>query len=534
MRRWNGWGDEGIHTPLSAEALGFLAERVGAATPPHDATLAQACAGLPASGLPHHPWVDRTAEARLRASHGQSLGDWIALRFGRPGRVVDGVAFPEDEAQLRRLLAWARDKGACVIPQGGATSVVGHLSPPEGDLRPVLALSLARMHRLLALDETAQLATFEAGVLGPALEAALQAQGFTLGHFPQSFEYASLGGWVVTRSSGQQSLRYGRAEQWFAGGRLVQADGSVLDVPALPASAAGPDLREWLLGSEGRLGVLTQATVRVSRAPEAEQFLGVFLPDWQAGLDAARELVQARVPLSMLRLANAVETETTLRLAAAGGHGLEIGLLDTYLRLRGSGAGKVLMFIGLSGSAGQVATAKREALALLQRFKAHSTGQLLGKAWAKKRFAGVYLRNALWEAGYMVDTMETAVPWGRTTAMVEAIEGAGREALAALGERCHAYTHLSHVYASGSSVYSTFVLRVAPSAEESRARWQALKRAVSAAIVREGGTISHQHGVGKDHAPYLGAEKGEGGLAAIDAAIDHFDPEGLFRSGNLR
>lgn len=534
MRRWNGWGDEGIHTPLSEQALGFLAERVGPGTPPQDATLSAACAGVPVSRLPRHPAVDRTAEARLRASHGQSLGDWIALRFGEPQRVVDGVAFPEDEAQLRRLLAWAAEKGALVIPQGGATSVVGHLSPPAQDPRPVMALSLARMNRLLALDETAQLATFEAGVLGPALEAALHARGYTLGHYPQSFEYASLGGWVVTRSSGQQSLRYGRAEQWFAGGRLLMADGRALDVPPLPASSAGPDLREWLLGSEGRFGVLSQATVRVSRAPEAEQFLGVFLPDWETGLRAARELVQARVPLSMLRLANAVETETTLRLAAAGGHGLEIGLLERYLRLRGSGEGKVLMFIGLTGSAAQVAAAKREALALLHHQGAHSTGQLLGKAWAKKRFAGVYLRNALWEAGYMVDTMETAVPWGRTTAMVEAIEGAGGAALARWGERCHAYTHLSHVYASGSSVYSTFVLRVGATAAESRGRWQALKAAVSEAIVAQGGTISHQHGVGKDHAPYLSAEKGEAGLAAIDAALAHFDPQGLFNSGNLR
>lgn len=282
------------------------------------------------------------------------------------------------------------------------------------------------------------------------------------------------------------------------------------------------------------MGVLAEVTVRVTRLPEQEQFVGVFLPSWEAGLAAARELVQQRVPLSMLRLANAQETETTLALAGAAGHGLEIGLLQRYLQLRGSGAGKVLMLLGFTGSHSQVVAARREAMALARRLGAHSTGQLLGKAWAKKRFAGVYLRNALWQAGYMVDTMETAVPWGATTAMVEAIEGAGRAALAQLGERCHAYTHLSHVYASGSSVYSTFVLRVGATADESRARWQALKAAVSEAIVAQGGTISHQHGVGKDHAPYLGAEKGAAGLAAIDAAIAHFDPEGRFNSGNLR
>lgn len=530
MRRWNGWGDDSVQQALAPDALAFLREQVGDPAPRPDATLAQACAAIPASRLPHRPGIARDAESRLRASHGQSLGDWIALRFGEIGRVVDGVAHPEDEAQLRQLLDWAQAQGVLIIPQGGGTSVVGHLSPPAADPRPVLSLNLTRMRRLLELDETAQLARFEAGVLGSDLEAQLQARGFMLGHYPQSFEYASLGGWVVTRSSGQQSLRYGRAEQWFAGGKLLTADGE-LAIPPLPASAAGPDLREWVLGSEGRFGVLSEVTVRVNRLPEVEQFIGVFLPSWAAGLAATRELAQRRVSLSMLRLANSVETETTLRLA---GHATQIGLLERYLRLRGCASGKVLLFIGVTGSAAQVAAAKREALQIAAAQGGVATGELLGKAWAKKRFAGVYLRNALWDAGYMVDTMETAIPWGGTTAMVEAIEGAGRAALQRLGERCHAYTHLSHVYASGSSVYTTFVMRVGASAAESRARWQALKTAVSAAIVAQGGTISHQHGVGKDHACYLGAEKGERGLQAIDAAIVHFDPQGLFASGNLR
>lgn len=534
MRRWNGWGDESVQAALAPQALAFLRERVGAPQPRADATLAQAGAALPVSrfaDMAAPPGLDCSAEARLRHSHGQSLGDWIALRFGEIGPVCDGVARPDSVAALRDWLDWAARVGAGVIPVGGATSVLGHLRPPQDSARPWLALSLAGLNRLLELDELAQIARFEAGVQGPALEASLRARGLTLGHYPQSFEYASLGGWVVTRSSGQQSLRYGRAEQWFAGGRLLLAEGGELQIPAYPASAAGPDLREWVLGSEGRFGVLAEVAVRVQRAPACEQFIGVFFPDWAAGLAATRELAQCRVPLSMLRLATAVETETTLRLA---GHARQIGLLERYLRLRGCGAAKVLLFIGVSGSAAQVAAARREALQIARAAGGVATGELLGRAWASKRFAGVYLRNALWDAGYMVDTMETALPWGQTTAMVEAIEGAGRAALAGVGERCHAYTHLSHVYASGSSVYSTFVMRLGRDAAESRGRWQRLKSAVSQAIVDAGGTISHQHGVGKDHAAYLGAEKGEVGLQAIDAAIRHFDPQGLFASGNLR
>lgn len=529
MRRWNGWGDDRIAATLPESALDFLRHTVGPGAPRPDASLAAACAGIPASRLPAHALVDSSPEARLRASHGQSLGDWIALRFGTVGRVCDGVAWPESEAELRELLAWASQVAALVIPCGGATSVVGHLQPDAAEPRAVLSLNMTRLRALKHLDREAQLATFEAGVLGPDLEAQLRAQGYTLGHFPQSFEYASLGGWVVTRSSGQQSLRYGRTEGWFAGGTLVTPAGDWV-IPPLPASAAGPDLREWVMGSEGRLGVLSEATVRVSRLPERERFIGVFLPDWDAGVAAVRELAQSRVALSMLRLANPVETLTTLRLA---GHAGAIAWLERYLALRGCGASKCLLFVGLTGTAAQVRASHAQASAVWRSHGGVSTGEMLGKKWAAKRFAGVYLRNALWDAGYMVDTIETAIPWGSTTAMVSAMEDAGRRALRELGEKCHAYTHLSHVYPSGSSVYSTFVMRLGADAAQSRARWLALKGAVSRAIVAQGGTISHQHGVGRDHARYLSAEKGEAGMAAIGALIRHADPQGLHASGNL-
>lgn len=533
MRRWNGWGETHVQASLGPEALAFLREAVGPGAAPVDATLEAVCERIEReqpSRLPPHPGVERGAEHRLRSGLGQSMGDWLRLRFGVPGPLTDGVAYPESAGATRELLAWAEAVDAVVIPCGGATSVVGHLAPPAGGTRPVLTLNMSRQRALLDLDPTAQLARFQAGVLGPDLEAQLRAQGFMLGHFPQSFEYASLGGWITTRSSGQQSLRYGRIEQMFAGGTLETPRGT-LEIAPFPASAAGPDLREWVLGSEGRLGVLTEAVVRVSRLPAAERFVGVFLPDWEAALAAVRELAQARVPLSMLRLANPVETMTTLRLA---GHAGTIGWLERYLRLRGAGDGKCLLFMGLTGSRAQVASSARQAGRLLRGHGGVGTGTLLGRAWAAKRFAGVYLRNALWDAGYAVDTMETALPWGGTTAMVEAMEQAGRTALAAEGERCHAYTHLSHVYPTGSSVYSTFVFRIGPDFDTAWARWRALKTAVCQAIADQGGTISHQHGVGRDHAPWLAAEKGAVGTAGIDALIEHFDPGQRLASGNLR
>jgi alkyldihydroxyacetonephosphate synthase len=270
--------------------------------------------------------------------------------------------------------------------------------------------------------------------------------------------------------------------------------------------------------------------VRVSRLPEQERFIGVFMPDWQAGVDAARTLTQSRVPLSMLRLSNQVETLTTLRLA---GHASQIAWLERYLGLRGAREQKCLLMLGLTGTRAQVAANWQQARAVLRAHGGVSTGELLGRKWAEKRFTGVYLRNALWDAGYAVDTMETFVPWRASTSTMQSMEAAGREALADLGERCHGYTHLSHVYGTGSSVYSTFLFRIGADQASTWQRWAALKRAVSDAIVASGGTISHQHGVGRDHAPYLPAEKGAAGMAALAATFAHFDPHGVLANDNL-
>ena len=529
-RRWNGWGDARVQEALKPEALAFLAQAIGAGAPRPDAAFAAVLAQVEAqpSRLPPHPLVDAGAETRLRASFGQSMHDWLRLRFGVPGRVTDGVAFPASAAEVRTLLTWAREHGVQVLPSGGATSVAGHLTPVGA--APVLTLSMGRMMRLLDLDTASQLARFEAGVAGPDLEAQLRAHGFTLGHFPQSFELSTLGGWIVTRSSGQQSARYGRIEQLFAGGTLQTPEGE-WTLPTFPASAAGPDLREWVLGSEGRLGVLTEASVRVTRAPVAERFLGIFFPDWASGLAAVRRMAQARLGLSMLRLANPAETFTTLSMA---GHAGTIAWLERYLSLRGAGEGKCLLFAGFTGaSASAVRALQRAAAAIWREHGGVSTGTLLGRKWAERRFAGVYLRNALWDAGYAVDTMETACDWPRVDAMVQALETAGRSALAQHGERTHCYTHLSHVYAQGSSVYSTFVYRIGADYDEALARWRSLKSAVGDAIVAQGGTITHQHGVGKDHARWLPAEKGATGMSAIAAMVREFDPHGVMARGNL-
>lgn len=530
MRRWNGWGDDTINYPLSPRALAFLQEAVGIATPPHDASPMEVMAVMPESRLPRvdgDESVRTEAGDRLRHARGQSLPDWVALRSGRIPAFPDGVAYPTTPADVARLLAYAAQVDARVIPYGGGTSVVGHINPEPGD-RPVLTIDMRRMNRLLRLDTVSQLATFGAGVAGPELEAQLRARGFTLGHFPQSFEFSTLGGWVVTRSSGQQSLGYGRIENLFAGGTLLSPAGETR-LPPFPASAAGPDLRQLVLGSEGRLGVLTDATVRISPLPEHEEFHAFFFPDFTGGLTAVRRIVQERLPLSLLRFSTPMETRTTLALA---GHERVIGLLETMLSVRGVSGDKCMLLCGFTGRSGLIRDARGEVIDITKEHGGVHVGRRFGDQWIEGRFRTPYLRNTLWEMGYAVDTLETATTWEAIPRLVEQIEAALHTALTD-GERIHVFTHLSHVYPQGASIYTTYLFRIAAEPNETLARWAALKGAASRVIVGEGGTISHQHGVGRDHATYLEAEKGALGMAALADAFARFDPDGRMNPGVL-
>ena len=343
MRRWNGWGDESVTYKLSAHAEEYLRERLGPGASPRDVRLEEI--SPPTPRLPEHPLVSPETVTRIRQSRGESFPDLVALRSGRIGTFPDGVASPGHEAEVEQLLSYTHDTGARVIPRGGGTSVVGGVNPLP-DERPVLMVNLGRMGRLQDLDEESWLATFGAGVRGPWIEAQLRGRGYTLGHFPQSFEYSTLGGWISTRSSGQQSLLYGRIEDTFRGGRVITPRGT-MDLPAFPASAAGPDLRQIVLGSEGRLGLITSATVRIQPIPERERFWGIMFPGWEEGLAAIRNIAQSTLPLSMLRLSDPEETRSQLHLTL---NPYVRRLLDGLLARRGLRQGKCLLMLGATGT----------------------------------------------------------------------------------------------------------------------------------------------------------------------------------------
>jgi alkyldihydroxyacetonephosphate synthase len=526
MRRWNGWGEQSRTYPLAESAVRYLSSILGEPSPGPDAPLEAVLARVPPSRLPDHPMITKAAAVRLRHARGQSLPDWIALRSGDIGTFPDGVNYPSTEDEVQAALNFAYQNEVQVIPYGGGTSVVGHINPQPGEI-PKLTLDLSRMNHLIDLDETDQLATFQAGVHGPYLERQLRTHGYTLGHFPQSFEFSTLGGWIATRSTGQQSYYYGRIEDLFAGGHVV-APAGLLNLPAYPASAAGPDLRQVVLGSEGRYGIITRATVRVRPLPPAEGFYAIFFHDWESGVSAVREIVQANIRASMLRLSDAQETTTTLMLS---GKNRLVTWAERGLRLLGFSPDRCLLIFGATGEPRQAGEARDQVIALARKHKALPVGAMIGDQWRKSRFTTPYLRNALWELGYALDTLETAVSWNKVLEMTSSIKTAIRSSLEAFDERALVFAHLSHVYRDGASIYVAYLFRRAPKPEDTYRRWQAMKSSASHAILAHDGTISHQHGVGRDHATYLKSEKGQLGINVLKSIGEALDPKGLLNPG---
>ena len=527
--RWNGWSDDGATPRVPAAALRLLADAIGPGRPQLDARFEDVVADVPESRLTDDPGLSTDPADRVRHARGQSLPDWVALRSGRLGWVPDAVARPTTDDDVHRLYGRADRSGAIVIPYGGGTSVVGGVTPADGEERPAITVATEALSGLHGVDEASGLATFGAGTVGPDVEATLAPYGLTLGHFPQSWERSTVGGWVAARSAGQQSIGFGRIEALFAGGRLVAPAGTLV-MPPHPASAAGPDLRQLVLGSEGRFGIVTETILRTVPRPAHEAIPSWFLPDWPQALAAAREIARAGLPLSMARLSTPIETETLL---ALGGRPGRVRALRGWLRLRGIGPEPSLLLVAASGTEKLVELAVREVGSIVRRHGGTGVGGSFGRQWLRTRFRTPDLRDALWNAGYAIDTLETAADWSRIGELASGVPAAIAAALQADGERVHVFGHLSHLYPSGSSLYVTAAFRLADDPDETLDWWRRLKTAANEAILAGGGTISHQHGVGRDHAAYLAAEKGELGMAVLGDIAHRFDPDGRLNPGAL-
>ena len=530
MRRWNGWGDDSYVKEVSDHGGALIRSIIGEPTPLNDATLESVMAKVPASRLPKHPLIVTAAEDRVRHARGQSFPDWLAMRSGDFGVFPDGVAYPDTSAQVRELLLLAVQHDFIVIPYGGGTSVAGHITPQEST-KAILTIDMGHMNQLMDLNEESQIATFGAGTPGPQIEAQLQARGYTLGHYPQSWELSTIGGWIASRSSGQQSLRYGRIEQMFAGGRMETLEGT-LDIPSIPASSAGPDIRELTMGTEGRMGIFTEVKVRVQRAAEEEKFMVCFMPDWQAGKAVAREVAQQKIPLSMMRVSNAKEARAHAHLGTSL---TQFKLLDGYLRFRGLDDNRCMLTFGVTGSKYQNKAALKQLKKILNKHGGvgGALANIMGTIWAHGRFKFPYLRETTWAKGIAVDTLETSTDWGNVDELMQQMEASLENALKDDGENVMAFTHLSHIYGQGSSIYTTYFFRCADSYEATLERWKKLKAKTSEVIAQGYATISHQHGTGRDHAPYMPAEKGELGMRMIKTLVHEFDPEKRLNPGVL-
>lgn len=532
--RWNGWGNININKEVSAHGAKLIKSHIGKTKKLSSVSLQQVLKTVPKSRLPvamtELDTVSVDNEVRLRHARGQSFPDWIAMHGGDFEVFPDGVAFPESTADVETLLKMASEHDLIVIPFGGGTSVAGHINPQKGS-RPVVTIAMSKMDQLIDLDSESQIATFGAGTQGPAVEAQLDAHGYRLGHYPQSWELSTLGGWIAARSSGQQSLGYGRIEQMFAGGTLVTPQG-VLNIADIPASAAGPDLREMMMGTEGRAGIFTEVKMRVQSQPEEELFKVAFLPNWEAGKEVLRQAVQKNVRLSMLRLSNAVETDAHLHLGTTPSQFMAI---STYLKARGLSSEKVMLTYGVSGDKAQNKLALTQFNKLLKQ-QGSVTGKItdiMGSVWAHGRFKFPYLRGTLWEKGIMVDTFETATNWNYIDEQMAQMQQAVQTSLADEGEEVMAFTHISHVYKQGASLYTTYFFRAAKDHASTLNRWQKIKHAASLSLTNGTATISHQHGVGRDHAPYLAAEKGKLGIQVTHDMLKSLDPEQRMNPGVL-
>jgi alkyldihydroxyacetonephosphate synthase len=535
--RWWGWGEDGhaVALPPAAEAL--LRDELGADPEARRPPVALDEVSLPDSRLPAAARerlaaavgaenVRDAREERIAHAVGRSYPDLVRIRAGDASSAPDAVVRPGSAEQVAAVLAACAEQRVAVIPFGGGTSVVGGVEPVRDGLDAAVSLDLGRLDSTVEVDRTSLTARLDAGLFGPEAERRLASEGVTLGHFPQSFEYSTVGGWLATRSAGQASTGYGRIDELVESVRCVTPAGEI-GTRAVPASAAGPSTRELLVGSEGVLGVICEATLRVRPAPAYRRYEGWSFASFAEGCDAFRVMEQAEASADVNRLSDEPETSLSMALASTGSRAEGLG--RRYLRLRGHERGCIAI-LGFEGEEDEAERRRRHTAALLRAGGGISLGPRPGAAWLRSRYSGPYLRDELLDRRVMVETLETATSWSNLAGLHGAVGEALRAALGGRGTPPLVMCHVSHLYPSGASLYFTFVAR---QEDDALAQWRAAKAAASEAIVTGGGTITHHHAIGRDHRQWMRAEVGELGIELIRAAKERLDPAGIMNPGKL-
>ncbi|MEO8690850.1 MAG: FAD-binding oxidoreductase [Solirubrobacteraceae bacterium] len=547
--KWWGWGEDGVSFahddkpgfgPFIQDKLGIDVGTTSARPLPFkdlDVPAPQLGNDLRAAleAAVGEGYVSDDPHDRVVHARGKSLRDLVRQRRGDLGRVPDVVVRPGDETAVAEVLEAALEEDAVVIPFGGGTSISGSLEATRDETRTVISVDLGRMDRLLEIDETSRLARVQAGVYGPRLEEQLNAQGWTFGHYPDSFTHSTLGGWIATRSSGMQSDRYGDIADSTRGLRVVTPAG-LLAIRPVPSTSTGPSVREMVLGSEGRLGIICEATIHVRRLPKERTILGYLFPTWAASVAAMRDIAASEAAPSVTRVADANETAFSFATKKASTllDKVQSKALSVFLTKR---KGFVLDemclgFIGYEGSERHVG-AQRKAVG---RIVAHHGGICIGSSpgelYDQKKFDTPYIRDYLLDRGVLADVSETAAPWGALPGLHANVTAAARQAFGDLGVRGYVMCHLSHSYHAGACLYFTFALT--PSGKrDGLEEYGVVKSAIQQAFVDNGGTLSHHHAVGTEHAEWLQQDISAPGVGMIKALFDGTDPGANLNPGKI-
>ncbi len=539
-RCWWGWGYDQEH--LGDEELaglgGLLADQFGV-TPPRPrraATVDDLDLPAPRVAAPDAlgDLVDVGDETRAVHAHGQAFRDVARAFAGQLETVPDLVARPREVADVERVLGWCADAGVACVPFGGGTSVVGGVRPPDGI--PSVSLDLRGLARLVDLDATSRAAHLQGGATGPQVEDLLRPHGLTLRHFPQSWEFSTLGGWIATRAGGHFATRMTHIDD------LVEAIGAT--TPAgrwesrrLPGSGAGPSPDRLLLGSEGTLGVITDAWVRVQPRPTFRAQATVTFDTFTRGARAVRALAQSGLDPANCRLLD--PTEALLAGAGDGSAAVLVLGFESADHPLGPWIDRALELTADHGGAcpdgSRLSSGDR-------------TGDSSGGAgaWRQTFLRAPYLRDGLVSLGMVVETFETAITWDRFDAFVADVTEAARAAAVAECGAAAVSVRLTHAYPDGAAPYVTVIAPggdtviapggdtvIAPGGDAPVARWDAIKAAASDAILAGGGTITHHHAVGRDHRPWYEQQVPVPFTAALRAAKRAVDPAGVCNPGVL-
>jgi len=554
-RRFWGWGlEEAGPSPEQERGVArALAERFGCEVPApvpiprvDELALPEPRLDPPAALTPvcsTHPFD--------RASHtyGKAYRDVVRALRREFDCAPDVVAFPRDEAEVAAVLDWCADAGAAAIPYGGGSSVVGGVEPRDlAAWRGVVSIDLGRLGRVLEIDPVSRAARIQAGILGPALEDELRPHGLTLRHFPQSFEFSTLGGWIATRSGGHFATLYTHIDDLVESLRVVTPAG-VAETRRLPGSGAGPSPDRWFVGSEGILGVICEAWMRLQHRPDRRASAAVAFSGEEGfarGAAAVRALAQSGLHPSNCRLLDAVEART----AGAGSgdtavlligfesadHGLDAWVARALELCRDAG-GRVPESAGSDRGPDESAS-RRGGASRGDGGEGPRRGGAGGAgggdaagAWRRAFLQAPYLRDALVRRSFVSETFETAIPWDRFEDFHARVMATAREAVTRICGAGQVACRFTHVYPDGPAPYYSIL---APGRRGSElAQWDEIKGAVADAVVSGGGTITHHHAVGRDHRPGYDAQRPEVFAGALRAAKRALDPHGLLNPGVL-